>query len=147
MVDIDRFKELNDEWGHLAGDRALRHVADLLKENVRDTDIVGRFGGDEFVVILIDADLEGTRIVADRVWRALEGRSPPEGLPTLRLSVGSATLAAREREEARAGPFPDFRQLVEALVDEADGRMYEAKKRQAELITGETLVWKDHATE
>ncbi len=69
MIDIDDFKGINDRFGHTAGDRALRDIAYLLQTAVRSIDTVGRYGGDEFVVLLPESGPEGARVVADRILR------------------------------------------------------------------------------
>lgn len=69
MVDIDEFKGINDRFGHTAGDRALKDIAALLSKAVRSIDTVGRYGGDEFVVLLPESGPEGARTVADRILR------------------------------------------------------------------------------
>ncbi len=147
MIDIDRFKELNDHFGHVVGDRALRQLGTLLKENVRDSDVVGRFGGDEFLVILIDANHLGADIVADRLHRVLEqrrGRAWPDGVPPLKTSMGLATLEPGEVPPRELG-FPKFQEVVERLVAEADAAMYQARREGKIMQAGATLTWTDFA--
>jgi len=72
--DINGFKRINDEFGHAAGDAALRHIGDILTENVRESDIVGRLGGDEFGVILAQADAEVAAEKAASLARAIESQ-------------------------------------------------------------------------
>ncbi len=145
MLDIDQFKKLNDEHGHVVGDRALRHLGNLLKQKVRDSDVVGRFGGDEFLVILIDADYEGVKIVADRLRDALASDrkgSWPSSLPALRVSMGTATLDPGDVPPFELG-FPDFPAVVESVVAEADAAMYRARRERQRLSSGRTLFWPD----
>ena len=75
MLDLDRFKQVNDHHGHAAGDAALRHVATILGSSARDNDIVARWGGDEFIVVLPDADIQIAARVAERM-RANVARQP-----------------------------------------------------------------------
>ena len=70
-LDLDRFKAVNDNCGHIAGDSMLREVAALIKDAVRDSDTVGRLGGDEFGVLLVGCPLEKARQIADDVVRAV----------------------------------------------------------------------------
>ena len=72
MVDIDNFKNINDTYGHLSGDAALRSVAGLIWETGRNTDIIARYGGEEFAVILPETDMKGAAIFAERVRKKIE---------------------------------------------------------------------------
>jgi diguanylate cyclase (GGDEF)-like protein len=145
MIDINSFKELNDRYGHVTGDRALRHLGELLKANVRDSDIVGRFGGDEFLVILIDANHDGADIVAERLYQALAGervRLEPGRVPPLETSMGMATLDPGDVPPMEYG-LPDFAQVMDTLVHEADASMYAARRQERGMFRGRTLNWAD----
>jgi diguanylate cyclase (GGDEF)-like protein len=109
MLDIDRFKQVNDTMGHQAGDQVLRELSDMLRQSVRAYDIVARWGGEEFLVILPGADLEAARQLAERI------RVGVQKLPTrsVTISAGAAEFDADY----------DF----EATLRTADRRMYEAK--------------------
>lgn len=119
MIDLDRFKALNDSLGHEAGDDALRSVAGLLCGSIRSSDYVFRYGGEEFVCLLPDTDSEGARYVAERLRRTVEEGSlanpgnPPSNLLT--VSVGLATY------EPFSGPSP------EGVLPLADQALYRAK--------------------
>jgi diguanylate cyclase (GGDEF)-like protein len=116
IVDIDRFKAVNDSWGHAAGDKVLQGVAAQLSSRLRGHDVVGRYGGDEFVVVLPYLGLEGARAAAERIRQEVAAlRFPsPSGEPTrITLSLGVATAARDE--------------LLEAVLKRADGALYEAK--------------------
>jgi len=118
-MDLDGFKSINDRHGHLCGSRALVEAAAVIKASARETDVVARFGGDEFAVVLPDTGGEGAYAVGERVRERiaehhfLEG----EGL-TIRLtvSVGVSTL-------------PDVASSAEELVQAADAAMYQVKDR------------------
>ncbi len=119
ILDIDHFKLVNDQWGHDVGDRVLRHVGNLLREQAREGDILARFGGEEFVALLPDADLEGAQGFADRVRESLVQRTG--GLPAVRLSAG-----------VRVGePFSE----ITALLAEADLALYDAKRAGRDRTT------------
>ena len=72
MFDIDNFKEINDSYGHIVGDRILKNVADIVRETLRDTDIAGRFGGDEFILILVQTPIAVGVQVAERIREKIE---------------------------------------------------------------------------
>ncbi|MCW8994218.1 MAG: diguanylate cyclase [Psychromonas sp.] len=72
MLDIDHFKQINDTYGHPFGDEVIRQVANCLRKNMRETDIAGRYGGEEFTLILVDTDLQNARLVAERIRVAIE---------------------------------------------------------------------------
>ncbi len=118
VIDIDHFKKLNDREGHAAGDEALVAVAQVLRAALREVDVVARWGGEEFVVILDRANEEDAILVADKLRKAVEDLVVPgtEGQPGghLTVSIGAAELAPGED----AG----------ALVQRADRAVYVAKK-------------------
>ena len=123
VADLDRFKSVNDRYGHLAGDLVLQRVAAELKSHLRETDFIGRFGGEEFLIVLPETQLEGARAFAEKVRQHLEGLTIPldEGA-TIRvtLSIGVASrdeLAVQGRARARA------------LIAAADEALYAAKNR------------------
>lgn len=121
MTDIDGLKCFNDRRGHLAGDAALRRVAEAIGSNVRPLDIVARYGGDEMVVIMPDTDSTVAGIIAARVVAAVAalelGHDGPEDAQVpLTLSVGVSTLR---------GPGCD----ANSLIARADGALYEAKRQ------------------
>ncbi len=119
MVDVDNFKSYNDRFGHPQGDDVLRRLARLLEENVRSTDIVGRYGGDEFAVILPGAGPEEALEIAERLRRAVAAYPFPyrEFMPDGRVtvSVGVACL-------------PDDGTTAAVLIRHADEAMYSAKR-------------------
>lgn len=115
LCDVDRFKSVNDGHGHTAGDAVLRGVASVLTSSTRDTDVVCRFGGEEFAVILpAAADLAGAHRTAERLRGAVEGLAGPAGI-CITASFGVAVWSPR-------CATPD------ALVAAADERLYAAKR-------------------
>ncbi|MFO1067372.1 MAG: GGDEF domain-containing protein [Geminicoccaceae bacterium] len=111
MIDIDRFKEVNDREGHAAGDQALVRVAQILRLILRETDTAARHGGDEFVVLLPHTGMEAAMVVAERIREAVAAEPGP---PALTVSIGCATA------EGGRLPHPQLQRL-------ADQAMYAAK--------------------
>ncbi len=113
IFDLDHFKEINDTLGHVAGDRILERVGRILEDETRSMNLVARYGGDEFVSVLSDSDLEGARIHAGRV--ALRIRTDPElEVHDVTISVGVATF-----DPGMEGP--------DALIQAADEDLYREK--------------------
>lgn len=127
MLDIDRFKEVNDTWGHSVGDQVLKEVTGRLKAQLRSIDTFGRYGGDEFVVLLVDTGLEGAKLIAERLRLAV-GDTPvntDQGAIQVSISIGVTALAEDSLNLA-------------ALLDQADKAMYAAKtggKNRVEITT------------
>lgn len=116
MVDLDHFKAINDTHGHLAGDAVLRAVAGAMQGALREYDQLGRYGGEEFLVVLDDTDVESARLVAERMRCAVEDQTVEHDGQMLRLSA-SLGLA-----QARSGERP------EGLIARADAALYSAKE-------------------
>jgi diguanylate cyclase (GGDEF)-like protein len=118
MVDIDHFKKVNDTHGHLVGDAVLRAVATAIDRNVRDHDSVGRFGGEEFAVLLPDITPADAAEVAERVRHAVERLTVPVGDATVRdLSVSIGTAV-----------HPHAGCTLDRLLDAADLALLDAKR-------------------
>lgn len=117
MADIDRFKIINDTHGHPSGDAVLKEVLKRISESIRPYDRVGRFGGEEFLIIVPGSDSEGTATVAERIRCAVEATpvEAPHGFVPVTLSLG--VFAARMDEDAK----------FENLIAEADRALYLAK--------------------
>jgi diguanylate cyclase (GGDEF)-like protein len=117
MCDLDHFKRINDTLGHGAGDLVLQEFGQRVKATLRATDLAGRIGGEEFLLILPETDLEGAHLLAERL-REATGEVPFE-LPTGNLQVTcSIGLAPRSLEDRDGG----------ALLARADGALYVAKR-------------------
>lgn len=128
ILDLDGFKRINDRFGHLAGDEALRHVAKILRDNSRGYDMVARYGGDEFAAMLPQTSVESAARVAEKFQAALSS-NPLEfagvKMP-IKLSIGVAGMLGSEEMGA------------EDLICIADRRLYHAKR-----VGGDTVVWSD----
>lgn len=118
MCDLDYFKQKNDGYGHLVGDEVLRSVADILKQNVREVDLVGRYGGEEFSIALPETSLQGGWQVGERIRLAVQESEFQIYDEKIRItiSIGVAAIAEAERS-------------MEELIDQADHALYSAKVR------------------
>ncbi len=125
MVDIDHFKSVNDTYGHATGDVVIRSVANALSDAVRDSDIVGRLGGEEFAVILPDSRLEDATQTCERLRQSIENTtvSTDEGKP---LSV-TASLGLVE--------YTKSDQTADTLLNLADEALYESKQNGRNRLT------------
>ena len=90
IVDLDFLKKINDSLGHHHGDTAIKHIANVIKKSVRDVDTVGRFGGEEFVILLPETDLAPARMVAERICQAIREKEI-ETVGVVTASLGLAT--------------------------------------------------------
>lgn len=114
MIDIDHFKNINDDYGHSAGDNAIVAVANAIREVSRDTDSAFRFGGEEFLVLLDNTDGMGAAVAAERLRKRIASLNEGDGVPTaITASIGSA--AWQDNESASA------------LIVRADAALYRAK--------------------
>ena len=123
LVDVDHFKKFNDTHGHLAGDEALKAVADVLKEAMRQVDFVARYGGEEFLVLLPDTGIDGAVRAAERIRERLAKRilAVREQSVTVTLSTGVAE-------------FPTDGNSPESLIASADTALYQAKRRGRDRV-------------
>ncbi|AGH81408.1 diguanylate cyclase [Psychromonas sp. CNPT3] len=92
MIDIDHFKNINDTYGHPFGDKVLQDVAQAIQQQMRSIDIAGRYGGEEFSVLLIDSDLEQAKVVAKRISDVIKALSFKDKEIELTISIGIASL-------------------------------------------------------
>ena len=115
-VDVDNLKTINDSFGHQEGDTALMHIAAALRRTFRNSDIVARFGGDEFCALALDASIENERAILDRLKDNLKNANGQNSRYTLAVSVGTARFNPRR-------PV-----TLEQLMEQADQAMYRIKK-------------------
>ena len=132
MVDIDHFKDVNDQYGHPAGDRVLCSVVNVLRQRVRAQDLVGRYGGEEFMVLLPDTGLTGAQQLARALCKAVEeSRCPADGVPGPGIAVTVSIGVFGGRLES--GDSWDM------LIAAADRALYQAKnngRNRVEVATG-----------
>ena len=120
-IDIDRFKQINDELGHAEGDRALQRLATILRRNLRATDVPARFGGDEFVVIMPQTRLEAALVVAERIRREVAASDGPVALS---VSIGATAASGAEAD-------------LDLLLARSDRALYAAKRMGRNRVCAE----------
>jgi diguanylate cyclase (GGDEF)-like protein len=118
MLDVDHFKDVNDHLGHLGGGAVLRDLARLLREGVREVDAVGRYGGEEFVLLLPETGYDEAVLTAERLRQRVEHHAFPAGERAIRVTVslGVASFPAGPADSAAT------------LIREADRALYRAKQ-------------------
>jgi diguanylate cyclase (GGDEF)-like protein len=119
IIDIDRFKRVNDQGGHQAGDQALVTLAGVLEANLRTTDLAARFGGDEFVILMPLTAPEAGRAVAERIRHAVHDKSTATSVT---VSIGVASMQGEQAS-------------LEELMARADQALYDAKRRGRDRIS------------
>ncbi|HLX61868.1 MAG TPA: diguanylate cyclase [Planctomycetota bacterium] len=117
LIDIDDFKKINDKHGHITGDRALKLIADALKESVRGLDFVGRYGGEEFIVILPETPLDGAVVVAEKILESVRKVKLIAGAVQLPITASIGVVATTSQDKD-----------IDALIHRADVAMYAAKR-------------------
>lgn len=123
FIDVDSMKEINDRFGHQEGNRALVEAANILKDSCRRSDILARMGGDEFAMLIADADTACGNVIVDRIHEKVKSQNAVPGRRyTLSLSVG--LVAANVTQHAE----------LDRLLDEADQAMYDAKQRKKHAL-------------
>ncbi len=127
MMDIDYFKRVNDTYGHLVGSQALREVATVIRQTLRDSDIAGRYGGEEYIALLPETDRVRAHEAAERIRLAIESfpftasLHDPQAKLRLTISIGISS-------------YPSSATRVNDLIERADEAMYEAKRRGRNLV-------------
>lgn len=123
LIDVNSFKELNDNHGHLKGDYALKEIAKLVSYTIRSSDIAFRFGGDEFLVLLMDADGQQRHVTASRIHTSVEqwNQQNPDFGWVLGLSIGGATCECVSDSDGEGFD-------IDKLISQADHNMYAQKK-------------------
>lgn len=123
MVDIDHFKEINDNWGHVVGDRAIKHVADLLSDNIRSSDYIFRYGGEEFLLVLVETNAGEAFTLLERLRKSISQLQFDVGADThiaITVSIGYAVHSGH----------PDYNRLLR----DADSALYTAKRSGRDCV-------------
>ncbi len=127
MLDIDDFKKLNDTYGHMAGDAVLKFMSNLIAESLRKSDIVGRYGGEEFIIIMPETDMKVSGLVSERVRKKIEDGAIPLSKKKSVNITASFGIAS----------FPDDGISSDDLLITADDRLYKAKKEGKNKVCSE----------
>ncbi len=117
FIDVDNLKAVNDEHGHLFGSQVLKDVAKLLKAHLREIDTIIRYGGDEYIVLLLGAKIEQATMVAERIRHAVNEHSFQDGEQQTRLTVSMGIAC-----------YPEHAHNAQELISQADKAMYDGKK-------------------
>jgi two-component system cell cycle response regulator len=129
MMDLDRFKGVNDTFGHPFGDKVLRAFASIIRRSIREGDVAARYGGEEFLCVLPDCDREQARRVAERIRTATEGHPFHHGRRRVRVTVSVGVVTSYE-----SGGL-NYRHLINL----ADRALYEAKHQGRNQVVQTTL--------
>lgn len=132
LIDVDHFKQINDRWGHSQGDRTLKEVGKAIRHGCRDTDLVYRYGGEEFVVLLSETHANGARIIAERLLHSVRQWVADAENLNVTVSIGVGTRK------------PEGEVSIHSLFDRADQALYRAKAQgrnrvatELQCLTGE----------
>jgi diguanylate cyclase (GGDEF)-like protein len=119
MMDIDRFKKVNDTWGHLTGDQILKELCSITKKIIRDYDLLARYGGEEFIAILPATAPEEAVIIAEKIRENIENHVFNDGTVDIRITVSIGVVSAHPAE----GEIKK-----QTLISYADKALYQAKR-------------------
>jgi diguanylate cyclase (GGDEF)-like protein len=127
LFDIDHFKKINDEHGHIIGDQVLHGIAQTCMNNLRPDDILGRFGGEEFVILLPETKLEDAKNIAERLRQLIAGTPIKTEIGPVRTTI-SIGIAIKEKTASIS---------IDQLLSRADRAMYSAKQAGRNRV----IVW------
>lgn len=132
LLDIDRFKLFNDTYGHLEGDKGIRHVTDIAKNSLRQIDFIGRYGGEEFIMLYSNADLDQGIIVAERIRKGVVSTPLPVAGKnvTMSVSIGIVHIPGQRRVVESSDPA----HLLQLATGAADEALYEAKNSGRNVV-------------
>ena len=123
MIDVDNFKQINDTLGHLFGDKILNKLGDLIKSNIRETDLAARYGGEEFSIVMSNTSFDEAEEIAERIRKSVETYRFNENESVTTVSIGIAL-------------HPFDAKSVQELLDRADSALYRAKRNGKNRICG-----------
>jgi two-component system cell cycle response regulator len=123
LFDIDHFKQINDQYGHLAGDEVIKGTADIVRTVLRRTDILARYGGEEFTIYLPHTSREQSEVLAERVKLAVGNNWVDTGNEKVRVTISMGVVS----EESVGLSFEDPKEYLRGLFSSADSALYKAK--------------------
>jgi diguanylate cyclase (GGDEF)-like protein len=123
FIDIDDFKEINDKYGHDTGDRVLKMVSRTMSNSIRSFDILGRWGGEEFIAIVVNVNRSNIHTIADRFRRLVEQTSITVGQDTIKVTISIGGTLVQKKD------------TLEQIIKRADRLMYESKRAGKNRIT------------
>ena len=129
LIDIDRFKKVNDEFGHQIGDRVLTEISKILERNTRGVDVVARFGGDEFIILLPETKRRGALIIAERLRKMIFDYDFFQNELTVREIAASVGVAS----------FPTDAGTTTDLIKIADELLYQAKREGGNRVATQSF--------
>lgn len=146
MIDLDGFKIINDTAGHLIGDQALAITGKLLRQAIRSTDFVGRYGGDEFIILLPQTPLAGAVVVVNQILRLLGEKEVegPQGPIQLKASIGVSGIGFEPPEKKNSSGVSKeyFETMSQTLIQKSDEMLYKAKSKGGNCMQlGTILEW------
>ncbi|MCH2056199.1 MAG: diguanylate cyclase [Thalassotalea sp.] len=124
MIDIDHFKKINDEYGHVVGDETIRHISALIREQVRETDVSGRYGGEEFAILLSDTTLDNAHVFAERLRQTVEASVVKYNDIDLKYTISAGVSEINEAIST-----------YEAWIECADSALYRSKEGGRNRVT------------
>ncbi|OGW79392.1 MAG: hypothetical protein A3G33_03370 [Omnitrophica bacterium RIFCSPLOWO2_12_FULL_44_17] len=127
MVDVDHFKSYNDKFGHLVGDKALRQVAQVIRENIRRVDVLGRFGGEEFIIVAPEIDKSKSMELAERIRSSVARKHLRIYDEEIKMTVSIGTSAFPDDLE-KSGDENNQQAIMDELIQKADQALYRAKE-------------------
>jgi diguanylate cyclase (GGDEF)-like protein len=130
MLDIDHFKKINDTYGHQLGDEVLRHLSEIMQKTLREVDVIGRIGGEEFAVLLPETTLDSAAKVAERLREKISLHAIPlaSGLPLhFSVSIGVAVLTTKGLN-------------IDTLLNFADEALYQAKRERNKVCVSKSVL-------
>jgi diguanylate cyclase (GGDEF)-like protein len=126
LLDVDYFKQINDQWGHSVGDKVLCAIGDVIRQEARGGDLVARVGGEEFVVMLPESGVEGAGLMAQRIQERFAQLDFASGIGNLNLTASIGITSYTPDQDSHQFPANE---LVDQLYSQADGAMYEGKRQ------------------